>query len=390
MKKPYVNPLTITPNEDQAMFGLSWAAQLLYLRSIRRYVNYSSGLAGCHDIRLSWQRFRDNLEVIRPARSKKKTPQDRPSRQFIRERLKELEQVGLIVIKPNPKNLPFSIFFLPLTPAGQMRLAKEQPLISMFEEPAKDSRLMSPQSCGSQSYEQPRFSINEQPQSNTPNIEGHASNVIELSRVASAGTGLGSNNDQPVLTPNEQPVEQSRVVSATQCTSQVTQQPQNTPDEQPYIYTRKKEIEERNDLDQKQKERIFLLFDRLVSDPRLHSLDKHFSEFLTLSVDKELTFDELRDILNNINDPQFSVKLIGHQLNFIRKKETKAKPKANQVKPTQPKATKPKPANNSVKINEISSELDSLKQLLKHSPDNSALIDQQNKLETELQQLRQA
>ena len=179
-------------------------------------------------------------------------------------------------------------------------------------------------------------------------------------------------------------------MSANECGLQASQQPEKPPQEQPYIYSRIEEIEGRTDLDQQQKERILLLFKRLVSDERLHSLDRHFSEFLTLALEHEMTFDELRDILNKITDDQFSIKLIKHQLiNFVRK--TKIKPileTKHQVKPTpKPKPQKP---NNFEAINELSSKLQSIQNMIKYTPDNQTLIDQQTKLEAQLQDLQHA
>lgn len=390
MDKRPVNPLSYTPDEDRAMYGLSWAAQLIYLRCIRRYVNYRSGLAGCHDIRLSWQRFRDTIEVIRPSRSKKKCPQDKPSRQFIRERLKELETAGLIVTKPNPKNLPFSVFFLPLTPAGQTRIAEEQPLILWTEKPVEQSRLVSTKSCGVQPFEQPHDTSKQQPQFLGGNSTSDTSNVVELTGFIPAASGPNSSIEQPNEQPQQQPVEQSRLVSAETQGVQQPQQPPKSAEQQPYIYSRKKEIEGRMDLDQKQKERIFLLLDRLVSDPRLHSLPKHESELDTLLFEKELSFDELRDIMNKITDDQYTIKLVAHQLKFIRNKQEQ-KPAANTkpVTTAKPNPVKRKP-DNSVKISEINTELQSLDLLIKNSEGNQALLARKNALQTELDQLEHA
>lgn len=392
MKKQYVNPLTLTPEEDSALGGLTWPAQLLYLRCIRRYVNYSTGVAGSHDIRLSWQRFRDTLEVIRPAKSKKKHEQDRPSRQFIRERTKELISTGLIVVKPNPNNLPFSIFFLPLTSAGQLRLAEEQPLISMFEQPTKESRLMSAKPCSVAPHEQPLTYAPQQPSQHHHNIASNQDNVVDFTGSMPNPPEYLNDFQQPVNAIAEQPVQDSRLLSAKPCAIQAPEQPQIAPDEQPYIYIRKKEIEGRIDLDQKQKERIFLLLKRLVSDTRLHSLDKHFDTFLELAITKELSFDELRDILNKITDDQFSMSLIAHQLKFLRKSQAKPKAKAkpNQVKAPTPKPSTPKAPNNLEAINQMTTELESLNRMIKHAPDNKDLINQRNAIQAKLDQTRQA
>ena len=381
-----VNPMILTPNEDAALQGLSWAAQILYLRGIRRYVNYRTSLAGSHDIRLSWQRFSVTLEVIRPSRSKKKAQEDRPSRQFIRERLKELEVAGLIVTKPNPKNLPFSIFFLPLTTVGQVRLAEEQPLIWGVEQPAIKPWLLPTNECGLQPQDQPPINSNEQPQNRAVNY----SNVVGIKGATANLQPIGAQYDQPQMQPTQQPDSNSRLLSAKTCGVQPPQQPQKTTQEQPYIYSRIEEIEGRDDLDQQQKERILLLLKRLVSDERLHSLEKHFSEFLSLAIEHEMTFDELRDILNKITDEQFSIKLIKHQLiNFVRKTKAKAPAVTKAIPTPKPKAAPTKP-NNLEEMNVISSELTSLKRLIKHAPDNQALIDQEAKLEARLLELKQA
>jgi len=388
MDKQPVNPLAFTPNEIDAMYGLSWAAQLIYMRCIRLRINYKSAIAGCHDFRLSWQRFRDEIEVIRPPRSKKKSHEDKPSRQFIRERLKELETAGLIVTKPNPKNKPFSIFFLPLTPTGQIRLAEEQPLIWPLDEPDEETRLIYPKQCGPQVSQQPKHQPQHQPHYIGVNSVDCRGNVVDMTGLVARQEAAQSKQEQPSEQPQQQPANDSRLVSTESQGLQAAQQPPKPPQEQPYLYLRKKEIEGMADLDQQKKERIFLVLDRLAKEPKLHSVKKHSTELDTLLFEKELTFDELRHILNTITDEQFSIHLISNQLKFVRQKQEPA----HQVKP---KATpKPKQADkkpdNSVKINELNSELKTLNMLITNSPDNQDLINQKTNLETQLDQLRQA
>ena len=83
-----------TSEEDALLSGLSLEAQILYLRSLKPYVDFKTGISGLVK-RHSYQEFTEVLAFVPCARSRIK-PGPRPTREFLRARLAELERAGLI------------------------------------------------------------------------------------------------------------------------------------------------------------------------------------------------------------------------------------------------------------------------------------------------------
>lgn len=80
-------------DEDDALQGISCAAQVMYLRALRRHMDYETGIVGLSR-RINEACLRETIEHIPDAGSTIK--RERPSRQFIRSRIDELIRAGLI------------------------------------------------------------------------------------------------------------------------------------------------------------------------------------------------------------------------------------------------------------------------------------------------------
>lgn len=103
--------MVITDAELDALQGLPLGAQVLYLREIRRYMDYSTGVTGIIR-RISWQGLREVLEVEpRPG-----VARELPSKDQVRRLAGWLERAGLIrnISDVTGKQL---IFRLPLAPS---------------------------------------------------------------------------------------------------------------------------------------------------------------------------------------------------------------------------------------------------------------------------------
>lgn len=110
--------------EDQAMDYLPHAAQVLYLRVLRRRMDFNTGVVGI-TCRISYQQIGEWLEVRPPWGSK--NPVVRLTVPEIRAALVQLERAGLIqrVRDSNGDAMPL-VFLLPLASAGLVRVKKEQ------------------------------------------------------------------------------------------------------------------------------------------------------------------------------------------------------------------------------------------------------------------------
>ncbi len=363
--------------EDTALQGLTLAAQLIYLRGLRRYVNYSTGICGGHDIRLSWQRFSVLLEVLPAAQANNKAKQCKPSREFIRQRIKELEKSGLIVKQKPIKYVREYVFFLPLAFTESIPSLYEQPIKQPYEQPLAVHGVLSTEQCGLQTTEQPIKQPYEQPQNSATNT----ATVLEF-------TGGGTNSaaqQQPIKNTHEQPMAAHADFSTEQCSLQPHEQPNKTPDEQPYIY-RKKEEENFSNLNDEQKTRAARLLKALASDGRLHSLDKnyHQGKFKDLVLNEKLSLEELREILKLITDNKFSIFLVANQIQYVRKAKRPHQNKAPVKAAPEPKQQQ------SIRANEIHDELSNLDQMLKFNPDDQKLKAHKLKLTSELERLNQA
>lgn len=351
--------------EDDALQGLTWAAQIMYLRGIRRYVNFSTGIAGGHEIRLSWQRFKVCLEVIRPNRSKTKSADDRPTRQFIRGRVKELENAGLVTLLPSPKNRKEYVFLLPKIDKGVVRLFKEQPKKLGYEQPHNNSSQNSYQNH----QEQPSKTIKEQPQLSASFMLSNSPQAIDFNSLY----GFGGIQEQPKQQPSKQGDEQPYGNSSQISYQNQQEQPSKTSEEQPYIYIEKKRIEEDASLSVDQKGALSIFLDRLASDKRFRTKSlltnqKHWKIFVELVTKDRMTKDELIHILKNITatiDEKFAIQLVKHQLDFYRKEQ--------QTKPqriAKPETIKPVPLDEKqTKLMDLHYEIQNLERLISASND---------------------
>ena len=82
-----------TEYEDDALQGLPHLAQLLYLRVLRRHVDYETGIVGRYR-RISYQMMREVLEVRRPSRSP--ITEERITTKSLRVAIDQLETAGLV------------------------------------------------------------------------------------------------------------------------------------------------------------------------------------------------------------------------------------------------------------------------------------------------------
>lgn len=84
--------------EDAALQGLSLEAQIIYLRGIRPFMDYETGIAGI-ERKINRASLSEVCHVVPAAQSHKK--ESRPTWDAVRRRLNELEAAGLIIQKPN-------------------------------------------------------------------------------------------------------------------------------------------------------------------------------------------------------------------------------------------------------------------------------------------------
>ncbi|QEY15484.1 hypothetical protein D0C16_05545 [Cellvibrio sp. KY-GH-1] len=109
--------------EDAAMDYLPHAAQVLYLRVLRRRMDFNTGVVGI-TCRLSYKLIGEWLEVRPPAKSTK--PIIRLTVQAIRTALEQLEKAGLIKrVESDGEVLPL-VFLLPFARTGLIREKYEQ------------------------------------------------------------------------------------------------------------------------------------------------------------------------------------------------------------------------------------------------------------------------
>lgn len=110
--------------EDNAMDYLPHAAQVLYLRVLRRRMDFASGVVGL-TCKLSYQLIGEWLEVRPPWGSK--NPVVRLAVSEIRAAFAQLERVGLIVrVKDSNGDVMPLVFSMPFARVGLVRLKKER------------------------------------------------------------------------------------------------------------------------------------------------------------------------------------------------------------------------------------------------------------------------
>ena len=95
--------------EDEALQGLAWLDQLLYLRGLRRFMDYSTGIVGVSR-GISYQMLGETM-FVEPVPGRHSNGTGSPSQKAVRNALEELEKAGLIERRSSDKRL---IFFLPM------------------------------------------------------------------------------------------------------------------------------------------------------------------------------------------------------------------------------------------------------------------------------------
>ena len=106
-------------NEDEALQGLPWSSQLLYLRGLRRRMDYETGWVG-RKIRISWQTLREVLHVEHHQGMKDVSL----SKEQLRRALQWLVKAGLVIVHTEGKYLQF---LLPLADTQQSDQKKAAP-----------------------------------------------------------------------------------------------------------------------------------------------------------------------------------------------------------------------------------------------------------------------
>ena len=103
-----------SPEEDDLLHELSWAAQLIYLRGLRRFVDASTGIVGVRR-RIS-RRSLIELLTVPDARGRHTAHEKAPTESAIRQALRALVACGLIVPESQDAQL---VFRLPYALQGQ-------------------------------------------------------------------------------------------------------------------------------------------------------------------------------------------------------------------------------------------------------------------------------
>lgn len=124
--------------EDMALQGLRPATQVIYLRGLRRFMDYTNGIVGIKR-RVSYPSLIECCEFLPDPHSRQKA--DRKNKEGIRAAFAELERAGLI--KKLDGDL---VFLLPLAETDKSaqilnnpRATLEQPLSNNTEEPSNDA-----------------------------------------------------------------------------------------------------------------------------------------------------------------------------------------------------------------------------------------------------------
>jgi len=103
-------------DEDERLQGLPLMAQVLYLRGLRRHMDYGTGLVGVTR-KVSYQMFKELLSVDRRIGSTLRDDEVVSIKQ-IRVALSQLEAAGLICRRPKSKRTDPMVFRLPLASLG--------------------------------------------------------------------------------------------------------------------------------------------------------------------------------------------------------------------------------------------------------------------------------
>ncbi len=179
--------------EDEALDYLPWRAQVLYLRGLRRFMDYETGVVGISR-RISYKMLQELLEV-RP-RQGSTEPACRPTRDVVRAIFKMLESVGLICRVESGGSVLQLVFKLPLADTGFFRSQDEPPMNPTPRTP-QGATQRTPHFASSESTEFPTElsqSTNDEQQhddsmSNTPQqgYEQHTSGYLDITTTKFTG-----------------------------------------------------------------------------------------------------------------------------------------------------------------------------------------------------------
>lgn len=111
-------------DEDAALQGLTPEAQVIYLRGFRRYMSYTTGIAGGPHRKLSYRAFAE-LIAVDPDWGSNRRRSDTPTVGHVRARVAELERAGLVINHGSSRGRGL-VFKLPLADTGSVRPEKEQ------------------------------------------------------------------------------------------------------------------------------------------------------------------------------------------------------------------------------------------------------------------------
>lgn len=165
--------------EDLALQGLPYLAQIIYLRCLRRYMDYRTGVVG-RARKISYQMIMECCEISRDWGSNR--PSERPTRAQIRAALAQLERAGLIAPAAKPHRyhgLVYQLLMASYDKDAEVRPQKERPRNDQ----------------GTTKEERPE----EQQRGATKG----ADNVTPL-YIGRTGTAGGTTKERPAKTPEEQ------------------------------------------------------------------------------------------------------------------------------------------------------------------------------------------
>ena len=94
VSNPSAHRWIVTADEDEALQGLPWAQQLIYLRALRPYMDYATGIVGLRR-GISRRSLRETL-YVEPERGRHRSAAPYPTESAVRNALAGLERAGLI------------------------------------------------------------------------------------------------------------------------------------------------------------------------------------------------------------------------------------------------------------------------------------------------------
>lgn len=131
--------ISFNEHEDDALHGLRWQSQVIYIRGMRRFMDYQTGIVGGRKRRISYQMLMEISEQ-HPVQGSN-VNRGTLSRSALRSSIGELQRAGLV--QPIDNNSKYLIFRLMLADSDQSvqnkndhRTTKEQPCKSDHDEPS--------------------------------------------------------------------------------------------------------------------------------------------------------------------------------------------------------------------------------------------------------------